>query len=138
MNENATIRLNRKSQYQGSLSKFKVFIDGSLAGKIKDGETIEYSVAPGRHTIYIKPGFDWAGSRKLILDLAPGQIAELDCGNRNGFWAVLLPLLAPFIRYFSPTGKENLFVYVFFGLALVLYLAASFRPSFFVYLTEGE
>lgn len=138
MNENAVIRVKRKSQYTGSLSKFKIIIDGSLAGKIKDGETSEYRVVPGRHTVYVKLSWDWTRSRILTLDLEPGQVVDLDCGNRNGFWIVLIPVLAPLIRFYSPAGKENAYMYYLFGLATALYLAASVIPSFFVYLEKGR
>lgn len=46
MNENAVIRVKRKSQYTGSLSKFKIIIDGSLAGKIKDGKPPNTGLSP--------------------------------------------------------------------------------------------
>ena len=136
MNENAAIRIKRKSQYAGSLNKFNVFIDGSLAGKIKNGETFEYRVVPGRHTVYVKISWDWTRSRELTLDLDPGQVVDLTCGSRNGFWPVLLPVLAPLVKFNSPAGKENAYMYYFFGLAAALYLAASVIPSFFVYLEK--
>jgi hypothetical protein len=52
-------------------------VDGSVVSRIKEGQTIEVSVSPGRHHLRLK--IDWAGSPDLAVDIGAGERAEFVC-----------------------------------------------------------
>ncbi len=136
MEEKATIRINRKEQYVGLLNKYKVYIDDKPVGRAGNGESVEYIVEAGRHTVFVKLSWDWSRSRKLILDIKPGQVIDLDCGNKNGWIAIAIPAAIPLVRYYYPGGFQSANIYYLFGLMVVLGMVLSSVPSFFVYLNQ--
>jgi hypothetical protein len=72
----ATLRLSRETG-QGEWRSYKVMVDGSVVSRIKQGQTIEVSVSPGRHHLRLK--VDWAGSPELAVETGAGQRADFVC-----------------------------------------------------------
>ncbi len=56
---------------------YKVIIDGKEAGKILKGQTLQFDLAPGHHTLRLK--IDWCSSRELIFDVAEGKTVYAEC-----------------------------------------------------------
>jgi hypothetical protein len=86
----AQITLKRLRRPIGDvLRTYKVLIDGATVGDIRRGETKTFDVAPGEHEIHLE--IDWAGSRKLGLNLSEGDVATLTCSARppNSGWTAL-------------------------------------------------
>lgn len=60
-------------------------------GGIRNGEETTFDVVPGRHRFHLR--IDWCRSRKVELNLAPGEEVHLNCHARSAwlvlFWATL-------------------------------------------------
>ncbi|MGT2923786.1 hypothetical protein ACVR0O_01060 [Streptococcus caviae] len=70
----ATIRLERGRKGANMFRKFKVFIDDDCVGKIKRGESLEFSVPEGMHEVYCK--IDWEQSNTLTVNV-PAEGVDL-------------------------------------------------------------
>jgi hypothetical protein len=64
--------------------RYRVLIDGELAGLIGHGETEEFDVSPGQHVVQLK--VDWCGSPPLSLDDVGTEGVELTCGPDYSPW----------------------------------------------------
>lgn len=85
----ATIRIQRKSEYINKARKYQLYIDHAKAGKIEDGETIDFTVSPGLHTVTAK--IDWCSSRDLLVTLHENETKTIMVsGFKYSNW--LMPL----------------------------------------------
>jgi Protein of unknown function (DUF2510) len=76
----SAVILRRRRAWTSSLMRFRVFIDGQLAGRIANGETRTFSVPPGAHRVRVKQGY--LASRELDVSVPPD--GQLRCGPRGG------------------------------------------------------
>jgi hypothetical protein len=53
----------RDSGYADRLRAYRVVVDGSEIGRIRDGETRSFLVTPGKHRLPLK--IDWCGSKQV-------------------------------------------------------------------------
>lgn len=68
----ASIIIKRKSAFlRDRLRRYKVLIDGEERGRIRNGKTVSFDVAPGRHTLRVT--IDWAGSPEATVSLEEGD-----------------------------------------------------------------
>jgi hypothetical protein len=66
MPADATVRIKRKeAAWRDKRRAYKVLIDGAEIGRIRDGETRDFPVSPGQHTVRVK--IDWTGSEELTF-----------------------------------------------------------------------
>lgn len=102
------IKINRVSGYDDRLRKYKVFVDDIYLGDIRDGETKEFDVSPGQHTIYLK--IDWCRSNKIKFDLNKEEKMVFDCGNATRWYNILLYItfLKNQYLWLETRGKENI------------------------------
>ncbi len=135
MEEKSRIVLSRSSEWMNRTRSLKVMIDGQQAGTIGNGNTEEFSITPGQHTIACK--IDWCSSRNFDVHLAAGETAYLHV--RSGmkyYWQLVGPLLVVLILnlyfVFSEGGRPMWFNYVMIlvGLPVLFYI--------FYYLTFGR
>lgn len=70
--------VHRRKAFADCLRNYKIFIDGSQVGKIKNGETWSVEVPDGKHTLRLK--IDWCGSEELTFDSA----GEFECQANTG------------------------------------------------------
>ena len=75
----AIIALSRSKSISNLFRQFSVLVDDKKTGGIKSGETKRFRVPCGRHAIRVT--LDLYKSKQLLLDLSPGQIIALDCGD---------------------------------------------------------
>jgi predicted amidohydrolase YtcJ len=73
----------RRAKWVDRMRAYKVTIDGQEAGRIRNGQTETFQVAPGQHVVQL--AVDWARSEPWGVMLAPGQDAYLECHTRNPF-----------------------------------------------------
>jgi len=64
----ATIYFYRPHRFVGSALKPSVFVDGTNVGRMRNGDNIKFSVAPGTHAVYSNDK-----STGLSLEAKPGQ-----------------------------------------------------------------
>jgi hypothetical protein len=88
----ASITIQRTSQYSNSVRTVLIYVDGKQVGGIKDGETIEIPVTSGEHEVVTK--VDWCKSTPVHIQVEPGQNIKLVSGNHAvGCASVLTALL---------------------------------------------
>lgn len=56
----ASLTITRDKGYADRLRAYKVVLNGERIGEIRNGETKEFSICPGKHTLSLK--IDWCGS----------------------------------------------------------------------------
>lgn len=87
------IRLHRRAGYwRDRLIRYRVRIDGHSVGLIAEGESLDFSVAPGDHRIRLRVQLTFTSAEKAV-SLEAGQLAEFVCGPGGGLaMTVLWPL----------------------------------------------
>jgi hypothetical protein len=84
------IAIRRSPRMAYAAGGFKVLIDGVVVGKVKVGDTVEFPVTPGTHTVQMAVSFN--RSKALPVDLSDGQRCEL---VTKPHWFPLFQLLTP-------------------------------------------
>jgi hypothetical protein len=67
----ALLRIERGSGYTDCLRAYRVIIDGKTAGKIGDGEIMEFPITCGQHQLALK--MDWCGSKTIRFTVADNE-----------------------------------------------------------------
>jgi molecular chaperone DnaK len=82
----ATVNIERKSHAVGGLISFRIYIDGEMVKKIADGQSTNFNLKAGRHTIQVRLPIEWfAGhiSNSIEFVVKPSQNAVFECGNSD-------------------------------------------------------
>jgi hypothetical protein len=88
------IRLHRRrGHYRDFLRVYRVCVDGSLAGKIAQDQTLDFPVAAGEHRVRLTIVDEPYSSREVVLQVSEGEVAELTC--RPGAMPILFAGLVP-------------------------------------------
>jgi hypothetical protein len=74
------------------LRAYKVILDGVEVGKIRDGETVDFSVSPGHHKLRIK--ISWTGSDVLIFNMRSDDTVVFECEPNGEAMTATFDLLA--------------------------------------------
>ena len=70
--------LKRESaKWADTVRKYEVVIDGAPAGEICDGETKEYPLTDGMHSLKLK--IDWCCSRTVHFEIRGGETIFATC-----------------------------------------------------------
>ena len=95
-----TITITRPYQWTNQSIGINVYIDDKLSGDIAVGETKEFEVKPGKHTVYVKN--KWGGSQPVEVDVKKNETKALRLSSFK-YIVLLSPLIisAVFIIYFS-------------------------------------
>jgi hypothetical protein len=84
----AGIRIEREAApWRDRARKYKVLVDAREIGTVADGETQEFRLEPGEHSLRLK--LDWAGSATVPLTLAAGEVAAFQCRPGGRSWSAL-------------------------------------------------
>ncbi len=93
MSAQGTIEIAREKAYVDKARAYRVLVDGTEVGRIKEGETQSFAVAPGSHEVLLK--IDWATSPAVTVDVSPGGTARLGARPKpNPFTAIFYSLFA--------------------------------------------
>lgn len=82
-----TIEVLRESSFVGCLLSYKIFVDGTEIGKIKNGEKKQFQLKPGLHEIYIKQNWSWCYSPKVSFLLK--DFVKFSCRSKIGVFGVI-------------------------------------------------
>ena len=66
-----------------------VWLDGERLDPIRYGQTLEWTVAPGRHNVKVH---NTLRGKTLEFDAAPGEHVRLSCGNETASGGLLMML----------------------------------------------
>ena len=134
----ATIILNRTSEYVNRLRNYSVYIDGKKVGTLADGETKEFVVTPGHHSIVTK--IDWCSSKTITFDLSDDEMKEFKVGGfKNAGWLVPTAIIVIVLSYIVNLkyGFEYLFYLAVPAFLLLVYYLTVGRKRYLT-LTETE
>jgi hypothetical protein len=79
--EGAIIHIERKPAWGDFFRVYTVFLDEKPIGGIRQGLSRSFEVHPGRHEVFLN--IDWCSSRRMSIDLAPGEEVKLICQGRD-------------------------------------------------------
>ncbi len=85
------IKINRKKEYNDKFREYEVILDNNYLGNIYAGETKNFEVASGNHTIYLK--IDWCRSNTLDFHVSENEVFEFECGNSVTGWKRLFDVI---------------------------------------------
>lgn len=91
------IRIKRDQGYVDRFRDYKVVLDGSVIGTIKNGQEREFHLSPGKYAIYIK--IDWCRSNTVEIEIDQ-DIVAFTCGsNLRGIKAFLSVIYIIFLPH---------------------------------------
>lgn len=100
----AIIKIQREKSFADKVRDYKVFIDNTKVGTISEGETKEFHIEEGKHTISTK--IDWAGSQVIELDIKENETITLLVNNYSTkhwfvsvYYIIFVTLLHLFLKY---------------------------------------
>lgn len=106
MDSKTKIILSRSSEWVNRFRSYKVLINGSEAGSLKNGGSEEFSVEPGSVSIQCK--VDWYSSRPFTINVQEGETAYLRV--RTGmklYWIFFAAIIAGVFLVFYYKGKPD-------------------------------
>lgn len=79
----AKLMINRSSEYSNKLRSIGIYLDDKKIGDIADGESKEFEVEEGVHTLRAK--IDWCRSNPINLKINSEEIVRFNLSGRNPF-----------------------------------------------------
>ena len=119
----ATLIINRTSEYINKLRDYGIYVDEQKIGTIADGESKEFTVPAGKHSVYTK--IDWCSSPVVSVVLQDHETRNLHTGGfKNAKWlmpaGLVLIVLSFIINFFVA------FTYLFFLLVPIFLILVYF------------
>lgn len=74
-----TIRLYRPPEFINSTRQYKIFVDGEKIGTIVNGDTLEFDLPAGTHTMQAK--IDWCSSPEFTFSVKNGETKTINVGG---------------------------------------------------------
>lgn len=94
----STIEIEREAGHWTDRGRaYKVLVDGSEAGEVRQGESKSFAVEPGSHEVQMK--IDWCRSRPENVEVGAGEPARLMCRPAANPWTVLWYVTVGRLRY---------------------------------------
>jgi hypothetical protein len=85
--DKGSVSIKRASAWNSRVRAFKVLIDGSEVGSIKNGKTERFEVASGRHVCQLR--IDWCTSPLVEVEVPPRGDVSLECGfHPTPWWSI--------------------------------------------------
>lgn len=85
------LNLKRDSAYADGVRDYKVILDNQVIGNISDGQTQQFDISEGAHTLYLK--LDWARSNKISFNANSSEELNFTCVSSLKGSAVLLAIV---------------------------------------------
>lgn len=94
----ATIKIQRTSELNNRLRDYQIYIDGEKIGKIADGETKDFLISSGKHSIVVK--IDWCSSPEISFNIIDTDTKTFNVGGFKGGNKVVLITIGLVALYF--------------------------------------
>jgi hypothetical protein len=102
----ATIRFRRTNDYMNLMRDYSLFIDGQKIGTIGMGQTRDFEITNGQHTIIAK--IDWCSSPELSFEINDnGSKTFLVGGFKNGNLIIPLIIIIFIITLLLPNATHS-------------------------------
>jgi len=103
----AKIILQRTSEYVNRMRDYKIYLDGLKIGTIANGETKQFEINTGQHSIIAK--IDWCCSPEINTTFSENETKSLKVGGfKNGNWIMPVGLILIVIVLFLDKYFDNL------------------------------
>jgi hypothetical protein len=100
VNGEAYVEVERDANlWRDRVRAYRIFIDGTEAGRVRHGATWKLAVPPGSHRMRL--AIDWGRSPEAGFDVQPGETACFRCGPSAGSWRILYDMTIGWGRYIS-------------------------------------
>ena len=94
----ATIKIQRTSELNNRLRDYRIYIDGEKIGTIADGETKDFIISSGQHSIVAK--IDWCSSPEISFNVVDTDTKTFNVGGFKGGNKVVLITIGLIALYF--------------------------------------
>jgi hypothetical protein len=94
----ATIKIQRTSELNNRLRDFRIYIDGGKIGTIKDGETKDFVISSGQHSIVAK--IDWCSSPEISFNIKDADTKTFKVGGFESGNKIVLITIGLIALYF--------------------------------------
>lgn len=122
--------INRKSEWINSMRDVRVYLDGELLGMVQNGQSSEFGIPSGEHTLITR--MDWYGSKPLTLHVGEKESLHIELTSfKFGKWLSPLAFLL-ILGYYGFRQQFHISTTLF--LVIIIPLCA----YFFYYLTLGR
>lgn len=89
--------IERGSGYADKIRAYSVVLDDDQIGSVGDGQTMEFELKPGTHTLYLK--IDWARSNKVTFEASGNKTIRFKCGSNLRGAKVFLGVIYVFFLF---------------------------------------
>lgn len=106
METKTKVIVSRSLEWMNKLRAYKVVINGTEAGSLKNGASEEFAVQPGANSIQCK--VDWCSSQPFTVDVKEGETVYLRV--RSGmtlYWPFFIAILAGVFLVFYYRGHAD-------------------------------
>jgi hypothetical protein len=94
----ATIKIQRTSELNNRLRDYRIYIDGEKIGTIADGETKNFIISSGQHSIIAK--IDWCSSPEISFNIIDTDTKTFNVGGFKGGNKIVLITIGLIALYF--------------------------------------
>lgn len=91
----AKIIINRSAEFSNLLRSIEIYLGETKLGELKNGESKEFEVEPGKYELRAK--IDWCGSNKIDLKIDNNQTLRYNLSGTSPFLAL----------YYITFGKDH-------------------------------
>ena len=131
-----TIKIHRSNDYINLLRDYRLYIDGQIVGTISNGQTKDFEITQGRHTLISK--IDWCSSPEVSFEINDHDSKKFLVGNFK-YARLLIPYVTViFALSFLLAFKSHFYfglIFLFQGFIYLLYFITLGRKN---YLTLKE
>ena len=132
----ATITIQRTSENFNRLRDFRIYIDGEKIGTIADGETKDFIIFSGQHSIVAK--IDWCSSPEISFDIKDTDTKTFKVGGFKGGNTIVLIMIGLVALYFTLKVllQNNYAIFLLLPAALILIYYITISRKKYLTLTE--
>jgi len=132
------IIIQRTSENFNRLRDYRIYIDGEKIGTVADGETKDFVISEGQHSIIAK--IDWASSPEISFDIKDSETEIFKVGGFKGGNQLILIMTGLAILYFilKVLLQTNIAILLLLPAALVLVYYITIGRKKYLTLTKIE
>jgi hypothetical protein len=110
----ATIKIRRTNDYINVMRDYRLFIDNQKIGTISNGQTKDFDIPAGRHSLIAK--IDWCSSQELFFEINNNETKIILVGAlKHSKWSMPLIGIILTLSILLPLGQ-----YSYYKLILIL------------------
>ncbi|MCW3122196.1 MAG: hypothetical protein JWQ38_1688 [Flavipsychrobacter sp.] len=114
----ATVRIVRSSEFMNRRRDYHLFVDGTKVGTVANGETKDFQVSEGQHTVYAK--IDWCYSPEHTFTAGNAAVTTLNVSAfKYAQVYFTVTIIAVFIASAAHRAIGDVPAYTIYGLCIL-------------------